>query len=84
MVYGVKCFFEINEYHCCILTFIDVKIQIITFTFKQASSYRVQAPKPRLLGKKFISVKVVIKLIVNEFSKTLEKKGSTRIRINFT
>ena len=72
MAYGAKGFFEINEYHCCILTLIHVKIPV-TCTFKQASNYR-------LLGeKRCISVKVVIKLIVNWLSKALETNRSTEI-----
>ena len=74
MVYGVKCFFEINEYHCCILTLIHVQRRV-TCTFKQASNYRVQQPKPRLLGKKkFFSVKEDIKLIVNQLFENPENK----------
>ena len=83
MVYYVKCFFEISEYHCCILAFIHVEIPV-TCTFKQASSCRVEGRKPRLLGKnKLISIKVVIKLIVKQLFENLCLKNEELYTIKF-
>ena len=53
---------------------------LVTCIFKQASKHRVQGPKLRLLGKKkFISVKVIIKLIVNQI---FENSGNKRKHLN--
>ena len=65
MLYGVKYFFEVNKYYSNGTTFIHFKIPVIC-EIKQAINDRVPRSKLKLRGKmKFVSVKVVIKLIID-------------------
>ena len=79
MINSVKGFFEVYEHHRCILTLIRVNIPVVR-TVKQTGNNRVPRSKPRLFGKKkSVFVKVVVKLVVNQLSKTLDRNGSTEI-----